>query len=355
MRTDRHAGFTLVELLVVIAIIGILVALLLPAVQSAREAARAMQCRNNLKQLALALHNYHDAHKTFPPSVQFAFGQDPAASVDYRTNWVIKILPFLEEQNTYNLFDLTKPISDNVNRTARGTPLSVMLCPSDVNQNIPFAGISGANEGDRWARGNYAANGTNGYLALPSTDPMCAHCGVPGASAKDAAGWSQVARRGVMGACTSVSLAKILDGASHTMLLGEIRVGLNEYDRRGTWAMGTAGASALFGHGYISDDNGPNACNDGADDLRGCDYLLATTPGASALRSECMHCFGGGNYQATARSRHAGGVFVALCDGSIQFVSDLVYTSGAWGTARGPWDYLITCCDGAQTNPNDYE
>src|SRR5690349_22458600 len=102
-------AFTLVELLVVIAIIGILVALLLPAVQSAREAARRMQCQNNLKQLGLALHNYHDTNQSFPPCMSFDKDvSDISNTPNYRANWVIRILPFCEQQNLYNAFDFTQ-------------------------------------------------------------------------------------------------------------------------------------------------------------------------------------------------------------------------------------------------------
>jgi len=104
MRADQiHRSFTLVELLVVIAIIGILIALLLPAVQAAREAARRATCRNNLKQLGLALHGFHDVRKTFPPSAVRQGG--------LHENWVIKILPFLEQQALFDRFDLDLPIA----------------------------------------------------------------------------------------------------------------------------------------------------------------------------------------------------------------------------------------------------
>src|SRR5688500_16981590 len=119
-RFSPHAAFTLVELLVVIAIIGVLVALLLPAVQAARESARRTQCLNNLKQLGIALHNYHDTFQILPAGMTFPPGDDGATSERYGPNWIIRTLPFFEQQNLYERFDLKVFISDPANRAARG-------------------------------------------------------------------------------------------------------------------------------------------------------------------------------------------------------------------------------------------
>ena len=349
---SRGRGFTLVELLVVIAIIGVLVALLLPAVQAAREAARRLRCQNNFKQLALALHNYHDARKTFPPSVQFAYNDNPSTNDNYRANWAILILPFLEEQNIYNLFDLKVPISHPKNRVARGTSISTFVCPTDVGHEVPFGGTISANDGDNWARGNYAANaggvglGNWGYY---NWQKMVVHCGWGSEGPNQAPGWNNPVCKGVMGACASVPLKKISDGTSKTMLLGEVRVGLNQHDHRGTWAMGVPGASALYWMGADGDAHGPNACQGGSDDMRDCGALLID-PGLTVLERECMGCAGAPNMQATSRSRHAGGVYAAYCDGSVHFVDEQIYGSTVYDPP-GPWDYLITCCDGGYIPP----
>jgi len=348
-----RTGFTLVELLVVIAIIGILVALLLPAVQATREAARRIHCSNNLKQLALALHSYHEKHATFPPSVQFDLNEPPHTSDRFRPNWVIMTLPFLEQHEFVNSFDFRQTISHTINREARGRHLSVMLCPSDENHGQKFRGTS-ITEGDNWARGSYAANAANG--ALENTGNVHnVHAGTTSQRAVMAPGWVNLDRRGVMGVGVSVAIDKIQDGTSNTMLLGEVRIGLTDRDRRGTWAMGTAGASALFWHGFSGDANGPNACNDRSDDIEGCSYLHNTDPGYAALKQSCMTCWEPcPSYQATTRSTHAGGVFVALADGSVHFVGNSIQTSGEFGPCCSVWDRLIASSDMSALSREDF-
>lgn len=338
----QQRAFTLVELLVVITIIGILVALLLPAVQSARESARRTQCSNNLKQLALAVLNYEQKFEVFPPSMQYPVSEIPRirSSDLFGPNWVIMILPFIEQQGLYDSFDLKKPISDPVNRTARGTLLSIMLCPTDRGRQDKFVGGPGQ-EGDNWARGNYGANAGSGYLLEPAGGRDDEIWG-PGSD-----GWSGPNSkwyRGVMGPNVAVKMAHIRDGASNTLLLGELRVGVNQYDNRGVWAMGTAGSSCLFAFGYHSDAHCPNACYDNSDDVETCCYLQNTNPGLATLREECMTCHCGSlNAQATTRSMHYRGVFTAFCDGSVHFISNFIDCSGG---PNAVWSRLIASADG---------
>ncbi|MCA9162317.1 MAG: DUF1559 domain-containing protein, partial [Planctomycetales bacterium] len=135
-RKRQHA-FTLVELLVVIAIIGVLVAMLLPAVQAAREAARRSSCSNNMKQLGLALHNYHDTYKALPAGA-WMFNAAGAGSTSCTTGngrrapWTVSILPFIEQNNIYDKVDFTKSWDNGVHSALRTTHIEAFKCPSDV-------------------------------------------------------------------------------------------------------------------------------------------------------------------------------------------------------------------------------
>ncbi len=126
------AAFTVIELLVVIAIIGVLVALLLPAVQAAREAARRVQCQNNLKQIGLALHGYHDSVESFPIGYMAWRSPDPLFAPP-GWGWASSALPFLEQQPLYGAVNLLLRIEDQANQTVRLTPVAGYVCPSDRN------------------------------------------------------------------------------------------------------------------------------------------------------------------------------------------------------------------------------
>jgi prepilin-type N-terminal cleavage/methylation domain-containing protein/prepilin-type processing-associated H-X9-DG protein len=365
----QRRAFTLVELLVVITIIGILMSLLLPAVQSARESARRVSCSNNIRNLGLALNTYHTSFRIFPPSSDWkAFhGAGKTATLDptrgaqsndsgLAEDWVILILPQLEQQNLLQSFDLTQPIPAAANAAARGTQLSIMLCPSDTFNQRPFDGSASSktknmNQPNQpWARGNYAANASLGYM-------------FSGGTLGTGAGWHDHTLVGVMGANDSLRIDDIKDGASNTILLGEIRAGLIPQDTRGTWAMSGACPSALWCHGYVKEDNGPNNHDLRADDERTCSEVETAVGGSSgdgsqgqALTTKMgMSCFFGdsNDVQQGARSMHAGGVNVCFADGSVHFISDFVEL-GTSATNLGVWDKLNLSNDRQPLDPSKY-
>jgi len=348
-------AFSLVELLVVLGIIGILITLLLPAIQSAREAARRLQCQNNMKQLATACLAYHDSLGGFPPAMTVPTkgsnqDRDPGDTNKWGANWVINILPFCEYNSLHHQFDLTKPISDPANATARATPVPTMLCPSDAAYNrTPYNPARYKREGKNWARGNYGANGAISYLS--DYLEYGAHTGNPEGPfaflGPNSPGWTATGgtaagaiplSRGVMGCNEACSLTQITDGASHTIMLGELRAGTTPVDRRGTWAMGTVGASSLWGHGAW-DDHGPNCDIEGADDMKYGPEIATAAGGGDVLWFQGMGCnpIRIKNTQATARSQHPGGVNVVLCDASVHFISDSI----DHGSNTDPADHVV--------------
>jgi prepilin-type N-terminal cleavage/methylation domain-containing protein/prepilin-type processing-associated H-X9-DG protein len=354
-------GFTLVELLVVVSILGVLIALLLPGIQASREAARLLQCRNNIKQLGLALHSYHSAHGRFPPSsVWRVNGKLDLSNVDQANNsqlaenWVILILPHLEEKIVWNSFDLTKPIPSATNAAARAHRLPIMLCPTDTYNDKPFDGAASRleNLGGNWARGNYAANASLGFLGYGDRDADDITGLGKGGTVADGGGWSDRYLRGVTGANIALRIKDISDGTSKTILLGEIRAGLLPQDTRGVWAMSGACPSALWGCGYspFAWDNGPN-CYDATkgDEMQTCGALWSAFGGLAQVSRMGMSCWiGDDGSQQTARSMHAGGVNVCLCDGSVRFLSEFVElgTPGTPPKCLGIWDKLLLSGDG---------
>ncbi len=336
-RPRRTHGFTLVELLVVIAIIGVLVALLLPAVQAAREAARRTQCMNNLRNLALAVANFESANGVFPQGMQYDDTTNIPIQSVYRfgPNWVITILPFMEEQGLHDSFDFSLPISNVANRIPRGQVISVMLCPSDPFNKTFYNGSAHPQHGDNWARGNYGANAGNGPLYKRTGD------GMYGAKSP---GWKDTTRRGVMGPNVAVKISQIKDGTTKTMLISELRAGPIEGDPRGVWALGHAGASVIAWHASRGDANGPNACNDFADDIP--TRLICRTTNRVYLQTICMPCDGSNAFdQATTRGSHVGGVMMTMVDASVHFISNDIETSGKYGPCCTVWDHLVASAD----------
>ncbi|MGL4514793.1 MAG: DUF1559 domain-containing protein [Lacipirellulaceae bacterium] len=333
-RTRRpEGGFTLVELLVVIAIIGILVALLLPAVQSAREAARRTQCVSNMKQLMLACLNYESAQKTLPPCGLLDPVIKTTAGVTYEVvdqrrgkqhSWIVVILPYLEETAVADSIDLEAPAIAQQGEP-QSTALQSLLCPSDDSYSAPFVHevFSG---GKRFAKGNYAAY----------TSPM--HNDM------------QLRYRGAFLA-NPLGLEKVVDGLSSTMAMSEVRTMPHERDERGAWGLAFNGSTLLAmdmhqltpGVGGIASpflaslalayqSQTPNHRGPNYDTLVECpaDGLaaaqLANMPCGKWIgvdSAESSHAVGWVGYQSAApRSLHPGGVNAAYLDGRVEFLTD---------------------------------
>jgi type II secretory pathway pseudopilin PulG len=341
----------MIELVVVIGIIGLLAALLLPAVQAARESARATQCFNNLRQLGIAFHNYHDAHSCLPPGViwnggpgeplgggevavgpfdRVAIGYSPAKGADrLLANWAVMMLAQLDQQNAYAKLDLNKPIDDPANAQIRSTSLSVMLCPSDSYNSKPYerATLSGVTTGHTYARGNYAINSGPDRRCYMSQSG-CANgffVADPDLLNKNMVVWGT----GICGINKSFRLRDFPAGTTCMTAVDEIRAGIDPVDPRGVWALGNIGSSATDCHGVYNFGNtgAPNNLSPNGDDIIGCSALLAKygLPELTRLGMPCKVITANGievAVQATSRSMHPMGVHILTLDGSAHYISE---------------------------------
>ncbi|MDR3634990.1 MAG: DUF1559 domain-containing protein [Isosphaeraceae bacterium] len=219
-RSSRRAGFTLIELLVVIAIIAVLIALLLPAVQAAREAARRMQCVNNLKQIGLALHNYHAANDCFPPGGLVGYRYDTKAwNLDGSFGAFPRVLSFLEQQPLYNAINFslecqTDAYGTVVNSTVAITRLNTFLCPSDTPPAFLGTGTAPINA--------IIAPGNNYFASMGSSLEWGGYPGPLSGPAKTPSG----PPNGLFNSGGApIGLSSILDGSSNTVACGEWRIG----------------------------------------------------------------------------------------------------------------------------------
>jgi prepilin-type N-terminal cleavage/methylation domain-containing protein/prepilin-type processing-associated H-X9-DG protein len=342
-------AFTLIELLVVLAIIALLVGLLLPAVQKVRAAAARVQCQNNLKQLGLAAHAYHDANQRFPVGVSMPYaqaGNDPLTGGmgnPFGPNWVVYLLPFFEQTALSAQANVTgyPGTANTANlaayntgwRVVRGQLLPNLLCPAEVGAAAqPFTDPLGRLPQGGWARGNYACNG-----GTADTDHH-----IRGDNAVSNPPYPGMSKGPVMAIDFGASIPRIADGTSSTFLLHEVRIGVNANDYRGTWAFGFPGASIVV----AGRDRNPTPNNrlDDADEVETCStfwYAGIGTKDGMGCRPDPKNW----GMAAQARSRHPGGVNACFCDGGVRFVRETI--------SQRTWVLLQSTNDG-QVPGGDY-
>lgn len=337
MRYYHKRGFALIELLVVIAIIAILISLLLPAVQLAREAARRSQCKNNLKQIGIALHNYHDTHSAFPSgfvSYGTRDGSGPGwANIDSTTwdaspgwGWSAMLLPFLDQAPLYNQININEACFAAVNQTQVRTKLPVFLCPSSSGPDDEFTVLDSAGA-PLSIRGRNAILGRSHYVASHGQESCWGECGssTSGEIFTDIyAGTTKTVQ--INGDASQVAdgpfyrnsdtrFRDITDGTTNTIFLGEHSSKLSEK----TWVGVVPGA---FTHPqFTSPENG----SDAAATLT----LIHAGPSGGELDITgfpIIHSVNFPTYHVGQMySEHTGGGQIMMGDGSVRFVSENIH------------------------------
>ena len=302
-------GFTLIELLVVIAIIAVLVAILLPAVQQAREAARASQCKNNLKQIGLALHNYSETVGRFPPGAvwqgnNMVGGVAPENGRDagWGATWVLLILPYMEQQGLYNRYDFSQLARHGATATGTGNnAVTRKIVPSLNCPSHPEVTAFLNQDYDGFAKANYAANMGAGRML-------------------ERAAFTNNAKKGPLSVIGQwgATFGDMTDGASNIVLASEIVKSANTADDRGAWGWsnGPTFSGVVSGSNWILTpntkqytDSSPYASND-------------TTNVVFNYRNDPDRT--GNDGGVGSRSFHAGGTNIVMGDGAVRFIGDSV-------------------------------
>jgi prepilin-type N-terminal cleavage/methylation domain-containing protein/prepilin-type processing-associated H-X9-DG protein len=373
MRPRR--GFTLIELLVVISIIAVLIALLLPAVQAAREAARRMQCTNNLKQIGLAMHNYHSANDTFPMAASKNCNSDPASNCPGYADWrgwssLATALPFLEQQALYNAInynfaeEIHDAVSQPMNSTVVSTVVRAFMCPSD-----PYVGVQNISS-------YHACSGTTSEWP---TGPNNGSGSLQNADGKGSTGMFAI--------WLSYSIASVKDGTSNTILFSEALVGDNKGNETNRGVGKSVPGSHYRGNGVVTGkvvasyyvDDFAGSATDTANFLAGLNACRTEWSNRSSTKitshrgyrwsstSEgCLFNVGqtpndtmglcrpqgnpsqsdNGSISLPASSMHPGGVNVLFTDGSVKFLKDSI--------ARPTWWALGTRAKGEVISADAY-
>ncbi|QDU74986.1 hypothetical protein Pan97_20060 [Bremerella volcania] len=307
----RHA-FTLVELLVVIAIIGVLIALLLPAVQQAREAARRMQCTNNLKQLGLAMHNYHDVVGSLPPA--YVFTGDTSHDRIALWSWGAMLAPYFEQNSAYDRLDIrgntaVAAVNNNAKRNIIQTPLSAVRCPSDAGPEKHNDSVAARKYRDTIADVNRHGIVSN-YVVNNSSGQIRNFRGTPNSDAD-----------GAFYRNSDVGFRDLVDGTSNTILIGERSylhplAGNNE--PQGAMFWGTSGYFDGDGKGLGS---------------------------VSAGGHRKINCPENNQCRRSYTSMHPGGAQFCLGDGSVRFIAETIeHNTNA--NVNSTFEFLLSIADG---------
>jgi prepilin-type N-terminal cleavage/methylation domain-containing protein len=315
----RRSGFTLIELLVVIAIIAVLIALLLPAVQQAREAARRSQCKNNLKQMGLAMYNYHDTYRVFPRG---CFESTGSGTGYQGFSAQAMMLPYIDQAPLYNQINFLQAYVSGTNATLKNTILTVFRCPSDSSANL----VPG---------NNYAFCG-GASLMMISPIPGAGVGAPPGTVIADS---DQI---GMFNMKKNLNVGAVTDGTSNTIAASEGILGTGT----GTWAIGNlvrgtdfpGGMPNTFASQALLNTYGGSCLANKSNFLNSMHQewingmpgqtLFNTLNPPNSLNPDCHECTACSWYDSrgvwTARSRHTGGVHTLMGDGTVRFVGNSI-------------------------------
>jgi len=331
LQSSRRKGFTLIELLVVIAIIAILIALLLPAVQQAREAARRTQCKNNLKQIGLALHNYHDNFNTFPPGgVSSTTGGAPYQG----WGWNAMILPHMDQAPLYNLINFNTSMVANLALIPNpiSTNIVALRCPSDVgtgqvtavdvSATVGTAPTTNPSGGNAFGRSNYP--GVVGYSRATTIAGNAPPVGLIAGNPPTSQNYS-----GIFGLNSKMGLRDMTDGSSNSVVVGE------------RYTPNSSGGSVSEPVGHSVWIGTPNSNLDGLAATLGDTAVVATVPNATpANNALTTPAAGPGSFRINGNnngivtrgqtsgfgSLHTGGCHFLIGDGTVRFVSENIDT-----------------------------